>query len=480
MKKQITFFLCCIAFVLSGLAQTTVHNFSEKSTEFANFEKFIINNNPAKEIFASYQQHTSLSPMPISTKLQYGDDWWEPDTIYFYSIFGDKARYIFSYENGKSILFQLEKFNQWENYMMITYTYNTQGNMNECIIRDWKSNQWVNSGRHSCTYDVQNKLTEILVQNWQSNKWTNSNREIYTYNTKDNLTEWITQDWESGKWVNFFKGFRTYDTLNNVVETLFQIWQSSQWVNIDKFSNTYDIQNRMIVSLAQRWQSGQWVNSWKDSTTYNEQNNMVELLTQSWASVQWVNSRKNSYIYNAQNNMVEDLYQYWSSEEWANYWRFEYEYDENNNSNFGLFQLWQNSTWVDSDTRPEYLALFSLNYNNKQSECGNYFHGHSSEISSYIYSRCCHKVTVSYIKTGSTGIKESYGTENPVKLYPNPVSNILYIETNNTNTVAEVKIYSTQGVLLIDTKGKQVDVSSLSSGIYIARIDGVHRKFIKQ
>jgi hypothetical protein len=75
------------------------------------------------------------------------------------------------------------------------------------------------------------------------------------------------------------------------------------------------------------------------------------------------------------------------------------------------------------------------------------------------------------------GINENTQQQD-INLYPNPVSNILYIETENR--VPEVKIYSNQGVLLLQTKGHQIDLSSLPSGIYIADIDGVCRNVVKR
>jgi hypothetical protein len=77
------------------------------------------------------------------------------------------------------------------------------------------------------------------------------------------------------------------------------------------------------------------------------------------------------------------------------------------------------------------------------------------------------------------GIEETRWLETLFTLYPNPVSNTLYIETTN-NTTPEVKIYSMQGALLIHTKGNQIDISALLIGIYIAEIDGVSRKIVKQ
>jgi len=75
-------------------------------------------------------------------------------------------------------------------------------------------------------------------------------------------------------------------------------------------------------------------------------------------------------------------------------------------------------------------------------------------------------------------IKESILSN--LNLFPNPVSNILHIETGNNNPIPEVKIYSIQGVLLIQTKGNQVDISMLARGIYMAEVEGVCKKVVKQ
>jgi len=67
-----------------------------------------------------------------------------------------------------------------------------------------------------------------------------------------------------------------------------------------------------------------------------------------------------------------------------------------------------------------------------------------------------------------------------LNVYPNPVSNILHIETGNINTIPEIKIYSIQGILLINTIGNEIDVSALPIGIYIAEINGERKKVVKQ
>ena len=70
-----------------------------------------------------------------------------------------------------------------------------------------------------------------------------------------------------------------------------------------------------------------------------------------------------------------------------------------------------------------------------------------------------------------------------LSIYPNPVSDILTIETNEQLTL--ISIYNQSGQCVLQTKESHINVSHLSVGIYILRLitknnQCVQRKFIKQ
>jgi hypothetical protein len=96
-----------------------------------------------------------------------------------------------------------------------------------------------------------------------------------------------------------------------------------------------------------------------------------------------------------------------------------------------------------------------------------------------LYDAFGYRFTATYVDPYNVGVKENNLLNNSINLYPNPVSDILHIETKNLNEI-EVKIFSIQGELLIHTKGCNIDISSLSNGIYIANVNGVCRKVVKQ
>jgi len=182
----------------------------------------------------------------------------------------------------------------------------------------------------------------------------------------------------------------------------------------------------------------------------------ITLLYQFWRNEKWTDDTKITFTYNTHKKMTEQWWKIWESGKWVNKYKYTYVFDENNNATSGYYQIWSGGGWKNADE----VAGVYIYYNNMQSNI------------SILY---CHKFTATYAKV-SNGIKEY---NNLVKLFPNPVTNILNIETLNSNKIPETKIYSIQGALLLNTKGSQIDVSSLPSGIYIAKIDGVSRKFVK-
>ena len=90
----------------------------------------------------------------------------------------------------------------------------------------------------------------------------------------------------------------------------------------------------------------------------------------------------------------------------------------------------------------------------------------------------CATITVT---VNTVGIDEITGDN--IKIYPNPVQNLLTIESEDANLAAEyVKIYDMLGKEVLERKlsdGK-VDVSQLSPGAYFLKINGYTVKFVKE
>ncbi len=93
------------------------------------------------------------------------------------------------------------------------------------------------------------------------------------------------------------------------------------------------------------------------------------------------------------------------------------------------------------------------------------------------------------VSEGNQEITDVNDTEEmSMKLYPNPVKDMLYIQNNSHETGAVVQIYDLTGHLVLtenmENHTTRLDVSSLRKGIYLLRMESngkmVTRKFIRQ
>lgn len=65
-----------------------------------------------------------------------------------------------------------------------------------------------------------------------------------------------------------------------------------------------------------------------------------------------------------------------------------------------------------------------------------------------------------------------------VFVFPNPVSNTLYVQGVEDDAILEV--YNLTGKSILKERGTEIDVTSLNQGTYILRINTQHIKFIKK
>jgi len=498
MKKQFTFFLYCTAFVLSGMAQYSMPKFYQNLEREMAFDKighdgvleqFLREFNFEKEnMFLSTKQN----PYPKVT------DWYEPDTITMIrNIYENNGRLVCRYNNGNLTerLYQNWENNQWISYRKYNYKYGTQNNMTEQLYQEKQSGVWVDLSITTYSYDIQKNLIEELTQLFQApvekTRWT------YTYDERNNVTNRLFQiSFSNNQWDRIYEynytydvnnnliicdyfGFTedliggdlcgwkvtyAYDEQNNLIESLSQTLYCENWQYVDDgiTNYIYDEQNNLIEKINHY----PWMGVWKKNRNiykYDISNNKIEDLWQQWESNQWQNFKKNIYSYDTNNNLQVDLLQAWESNQWKNICKTNYTYDEKNNGNTVFYQHWGNNTWVDEE--------FNLGF---------YYNNMLSNYGYALLGMPCHRLEISCTKVGNVSIQENPSLESTLILYPNPVSNILYIETCNTSIFPKVKIYSIEGILLINTKGNRIDISSLSTGVYIAEIDGICRKFVKQ
>ena len=73
-----------------------------------------------------------------------------------------------------------------------------------------------------------------------------------------------------------------------------------------------------------------------------------------------------------------------------------------------------------------------------------------------------------------------FDTNIQVKIYPNPVEDVLNIEIDNYDSITDLNIYSTTGKIVFskkqfDNKKTSIDISNISQGLYFLRIFGANK-----
>jgi len=70
--------------------------------------------------------------------------------------------------------------------------------------------------------------------------------------------------------------------------------------------------------------------------------------------------------------------------------------------------------------------------------------------------------------------------KNSVSVYPNPVRNYLFINNNSKTKIQNISVYNFIGQELVKTKNKKIDLSNLTAGTYLLRINFENAKgFVK-
>ncbi|WP_418512141.1 T9SS type A sorting domain-containing protein, partial [Corallibacter sp.] len=85
-----------------------------------------------------------------------------------------------------------------------------------------------------------------------------------------------------------------------------------------------------------------------------------------------------------------------------------------------------------------------------------------------------------YEYDSTLGVEKVSLNTNSVTLYPNPVSDRLFIKS--TETIKAVTIYNVNGQLIkeVNTLGKSIDVASLPSGLYFVKINTANGETTKK
>ena len=297
----------------------------------------------------------------------------------------------------------------WKNEARITYDYGFNSNVLEMYHQMWVGSDWVDVMRATFDYDG-DVVSEVIYQFNMGGSWVNQTKEVYNYNG-DQWTM-LTWNWNGNNWSS--DHLYTYTRVSNVIELLVQYMEGGAWQNEAEEICTLDFDENVVEILYREWNTG---------------------------SLLWEDVERMTYVY--EDGVYTDQYvQVWDGATWKDEYYYTFGYDEIGNAKHGVCFEYDGETWVPANGNID--MAYGFNADTKS------FYGSDVEMT--------------YVDL--TSVNENTQPVNFL-VYPVPAKDQVYIEAEGFQ---KAEIYSLTGQKLMESLQDNLNVSELSSGLYIIKV----------
>ncbi len=332
-----------------------------------------------------------------------------PQTATWQDTYGDKYRVKYEYDENEFYLntemYEVFWDGVWQEYEMISYEYDFNGNVLEMLVSDFDGEEWWDLGRASFAYE-DDLVSEVIIQYWEDGEWVNEEKAVYNYNGDSwTILYW---DWNGTTWSS--NELYTYNKNAGSIEVLIQYMQGGAWQNDEQQFFTLDFNEHVTSILVQDWENNAWVND--NRTTYNFTSGVFDTkIEESWNGSDWEATNKYNYIY------------------------------DNGNAMSGSCKVFDGNDFVPGDGDIEMA------------------YGYSADSKSFYG----YEVSMTYIDL--TQVDEN--AQANFFVYPNPAENEIQIQAEGFR---KAEIYSLTGQLMMESLHNTLDVSALTSGVYLLKV----------
>lgn len=180
----------------------------------------------------------------------------------------------------------------WYGEHKTTYTYDTQGDLVECLIEKWDlgNNIWVNDSLITNSY-TNGKLIGKLTKWWFNNAWADAER-ITTHYNGANPDSILTEIYGLGTWDTAMLEVYQYDANNdNDTTTIFEYY--TNWHPYQRSIYSYDNKHNRLSHIQQDYINSQskFENLVRERHAYNAHGLLTSTLIDVW------NNQTNQYEY---------------------------------------------------------------------------------------------------------------------------------------------------------------------------------------
>ncbi len=397
------------------------------------------------------------------------------------------------------------------------------------------SSVWENQDRNLLTFNDKNQQTQLIYFNWNSYQetWTNDRKTDYIYDNNDNLLERATYDWKQDQWVGNIKFVHVYNSNGDEILQTNYNWDvvNNVWIKTSKYEHYYNSQGLKYRSIGYTSNSGTGNLKllYKDSISFNNLNLVTSRYFYYWndSSLNWDNYDRDIFTYDG--DYRSSFNDYWQDNAWKHWSKgIEYKIDsikdgyngysyrgdsawfhnrkyERIIDEFGNTILYESyiipdgyDSWIGDSkqykifneigqiTETYYYDwdywneewVNSLNYKNGYNDDG--IHVYNSEYLWEVNNWVKYTSRVFYFSNIST-VNESYYTNIPIQVYPNPCAKQIKIDFEGTEkSKAVFKIYTLSGRIMDEGEinfTNTVDVSKLRRGYYLIKLESGNKIF---
>lgn len=254
-----------------------------------------------------------------------------------------------------------------------------------------------------------------------------------------------------------------------------------------RVTETYNKNGKLVSKVEVKNQLGKWLYQYAEEYTYTAAGDMETSCTYAYENGDPDKRRadvREQLVYDGNHNIIDSYYsqgQGTSDDDWMNVSRFTYAYEQDTVRVEKMSYAWNGSEYTPnwgegvsfdySVPVDELMQWIGASLYHKTTETRSYT-GQGSEWGwqafKYYYTDL----------TGGTGIHNAVSSTGDIRLKSAFVTD--RVELVSDNEVGSVRIYNTQGILVLKAAGSSISVASLPKGMYIVNADGFKARFLKK
>lgn len=234
-------------------------------------------------------------------------------------------KYLYNFNNDGKVANEInaEWGGEWIDVYKGTYSYNTEGKVDNYLYEENKYGTWRNNYFISYKYDIQGKITESILQNWLTDNgldffWQNSYRASFSYNN-EKLVSQLDENWnrDLASWENYNLTTISYNSDGNKTHELRQLWEIDHWTDVQQISYEYDSFGNNTSEIRSIWVVNKWNYESRYSFFYSNENKLVTLISELWDGNNWHLKDSTNFNYDLSGNLKSYISKKQFGENWV-------------------------------------------------------------------------------------------------------------------------------------------------------------------